>query len=173
MEALPFPVVRQRSGNDCMVASFATVTGRTYEESAKLLDIALDPVTRAVDPQMEGLAFYKMGPASLRIGLSATQVFCPTPHLAATQDKVLNGVSGEELRAMIKGRDAVLCVAGIKGGRFVGHHAVAWKDGRLVDCGDCIPPGTSLEDSGAYMAVIIAPLPPAASKLVEGVHDGR
>lgn len=164
MEGQTFPIVRQRSGNDCMLASFATVTGRTYEESAKLLDIALDPETRTVDPQLEGLAFYKMGPAALRIGMSATTVFCPTRHLTETQtqSEALKGVSRDDMRAMVEGRDAVLCVAGEVGGKFVGHHAVAWKSGRVVDCGDCIPPGTSFEDSGAYMAVVIAPLPARA-----------
>lgn len=173
MEAPTFPIVRQRSGNDCMLASFATVTGRTYEESARLLDIALDPVTRTVDPQMEGLAFYKMGPAALRIGMGAAQVFCPTPYLPETQNNALNGVTRKEFLELIDGRDAVLCVAGVVAGQFVAHHAVAWKDGHVVDCGDCIPPGTSLEASQAYMAYVIAPLPPVASTTVEGAHDGR
>lgn len=159
MEALPFPVVRQRSGNDCMVASFATVIGRSYEEVAKLLDVTLDPVTNAVGPELEGVPFYRLAPAALRLGLSATTILCETPHIEQTGSGAFKGVPPQEFEKMVKGRDAVLCVAAMNDDRFVGHHAVAWKEGHVVDCANYLPPGTSFEDAGAYTAVILAPLP--------------
>ena len=141
------------------MAAFATVLGRSYEDVAGLLDVALDPKTNGAEPDMKGVPFCMMAPVALRLGLSATTVFSATPHVKETQSAMFQGVSREELRAMIEGRDAVLGAAVIRKGQFVIDHALAWKGGHLVDCGDGFPPGTSFDDSGAYIAVIIAPLP--------------
>lgn len=164
MDRPPFPIVPQRSGNDCMVAAFATVVGRTYEDAADMLGVRLDPITNAVEPGQHGVPFYKMAPASLKLGLSATTVFCATPHMPETQSGMLEGISPKELRALIDGRNAVLGVPAFRDGQFEAHHAVAWKDGHLVDCGNRVRPGTSIEDAGVYVAVIIAPLPPPPSR---------
>lgn len=166
--AAPLParetvIVPQRSNagvGDCVIASLATVAGRSYEEVAALLGFPCDAETGFPRmPPDRGVSLFEIGPVLLPLGLSST-LLISRDHPHAREYSAGPHLSSDGIKAMIQGHAAVVSFDEIGEA-----HALAWKDGVLHDCR---PPvrRLRLEDIRIEAAVIISRIEPAASQEV-------
>lgn len=170
--ATPIParntvVVPQRGDagvGDCVIASLATVAGRSYEDVAALLGFPCDPETGFPRmPAGRGVSLFELAPVLLPLGFSSTLLISRDyPHARDYSAGPL--LSSDGIKAMIQGHAAVVSFDEIEE-----PHALAWKDGVLHDCR---PPvrRLRLEDIRIDAAVIISRIEPTVLQQV--AHAG-
>jgi len=133
-EGEEWPIVHQRTDEDCAIAALATAARRSYEEAAQALGCPCNGTTGlpSIVPG-RGIHYMELPAALIRIGLAGSIVASNHGVTAAAGPSPLYGISPEELRDMIAGRPAVLVTLEPDRGRF---HAVAWTGRAAIDCRD-------------------------------------
>ncbi|MBN9075021.1 MAG: hypothetical protein BGN87_11545 [Rhizobiales bacterium 65-79] len=140
-------VAQRTSGvGDCMIAALATAAGISYEESAAALGFPCDPETGLPDlPQGRGVNINEATLPLLKMGLP----FATTMTKESDPESPAMLPSSDELKAILPGRNAVLIIFENEEG-----HALAWKDGRVVDAAATDPFHRRLNDLTLMGAII-------------------
>jgi hypothetical protein len=150
--------VKQRTNGvgDCMIAAIATVTESSYETIAQAFGFLCDPATGLpAMPPGRGIAADELAVPLLRLGFASTVIMAATvqsyfPGVAVNSTVGL--VSEAELRQMLIGRHAIVLIPSHD--RF---HALAWKDGVLIDCRPSCSddPYRRIEDENILAAITV------------------
>ena len=134
-------IIVQRGGGDCVVATIATLIGRSYEAVATLLGFP--------NPERGGVAYPEIGGPLLSIGWAVTPLLAKE-HPGS--DQTLRLLDQPGIRETIQGRRAILTVQGDNE-----LHAVAWTGSEALDCvsGDRF----ELDDVTVFAAQILSRVP--------------
>lgn len=150
--APPEDCVRQRSDDDCAIAAAATVTGRSYEETAAAFGFPCASEGVAPLPPGRGLHLLEVSTALLRLGMAGSIVSVNDVATTDADSPSSFGVSLVELRQMLTGRRAIVVGRERPGGRL---HAFAWDGGQAIDCRTGAASGLPEPTVGAVVAAQI------------------
>ncbi|HEV7246574.1 MAG TPA: phosphoadenosine phosphosulfate reductase family protein [Shinella sp.] len=164
--AMPEPEhVPQREGasGDCFISAFATVLGRSYEWVAEAFGFPCpDGGGLPSLPKGRGIHMFETAAALLDLGVETTIIL--TTNFPSFERLQLP--SPDDLRKLLQGRNAVLLTVGPEGVE----HAVAWKDGRVIDGRHEDPFWLDLEDVHLLGAMILGPKAPAHARAPANVN---
>lgn len=139
------PYVPQRTSGlgDCMIAAVATALGLSYEDIASALGYPCNKETGMPSlPPGGGVSALELSAPLLSFGIVTSLVMSSAASKEITLGR--NLPSSDQLKTLIRGRSAVLFVDDVM--QPSRQHALAWKDGRVVDCRAGDPFHLQLED---------------------------
>jgi hypothetical protein len=125
--------VAQRPGcKDCEIASLATITGRSYEEIAGILGIAINPTTGLPDLSRypAGIDILDLVYPLFRLGWSAAMIITQEGFRKAEVGR--HGPSSDQLKADLSGKLAT--IGYVDSDPVVGAHSLAWDGSIAIDC---------------------------------------
>lgn len=146
--------VPQRTHDDCMIAAFATATDRPYQEIAAAFGVRCNADGYPSLPAVGGVNLLAVPVPLLSLGFNA--VLCLSAE--SSGNPMLRLPTSDALKSLLPSRTAVL---GIPDTRLPGlgiQHAVAWKDGEVIDCREPEGKGPELEQLTVSAMVLLSPI---------------
>jgi hypothetical protein len=145
--------VPQRTHDDCMIAAFATATDSTYEDLAEAFGVPCNGDGYPSLPAVGGINLLTVPVPLLSLGFNA--VLCLSAEGADSPTMRLP--TSDALKALLPARTAVLSIPDARLGTLGIQHALAWKNGAVIDCREAEGKAPSLEQLTLSAVVLLTP----------------